>query len=430
MPTDNDPQIRNLIAAARQHAERGNVRQAEQLMRQAETSAPRHPLVLGVAALRALQSGQTDRAVALLEQATAAEATDPELWFSLASARRKLGRHDAALAAIDTLLALDPANLSGLLEKGALEALLGRPRAAAMSYRTALQTIPPGFAAPPWLAAQLEQARAAVEANNRALERHLEAGLAPIRAAHPDTQMARMEQCIDTLLQKRRIFRQQPTFMYFPELPTIEFYDRRQFPWLDAIEAAADDIRAELLDVLADGRTALDPYVDLTQTPEEQWRALNRSRRWSVYSLWREGMAYPEHIARCPRTVAALADTPRWDVPGDGPTALFSILEAGTRIPPHTGPINTRLLVHLPLIVPDGCGFRVGGQTREWVPDKAWVFDDSINHEAWNDSDVARAILIFDVWSPFLSAAEREMICALSGLIGEFYGTAARNRVA
>ena len=71
---------------------------------------------------------------------------------------------------------------------------------------------------------------------------------------------------------------------------------------------------------------------------------------------------------------------------------------------------NSRLTVHLPLIVPEGCGFRVGSTTREWVPGSAWVFDDTIEHEAWNDSDAPRAILIFDVWNPELTPLERDLV--------------------
>ncbi|HLY04513.1 MAG TPA: aspartyl/asparaginyl beta-hydroxylase domain-containing protein [Rhizomicrobium sp.] len=155
----------------------------------------------------------------------------------------------------------------------------------------------------------------------------------------------------------------------------------------------------------------------------EVWRDLNQSRRWGVYSLWREGVSYPEHIARCPRTAAALESSPQWDVPGSGPTALFSILDAKTRIPPHTGPVNTRLVVHLPLIVPPGCRFRVGSEEREWKEGEAFVFDDSINHEARNDSDSPRAVLIFDIWSPFVTPAEREMVRAVTARIADYYGS-------
>jgi aspartyl/asparaginyl beta-hydroxylase (cupin superfamily) len=110
-------------------------------------------------------------------------------------------------------------------------------------------------------------------------------------------------------------------------------------------------------------------------------------------------------------------------VAGRGPTAFFSILDAGTRIPAHTGVTNTRLTVHLPLIVPPGCGFRVGSETREWVPGKAWVFDDTIEHEAWNLSDVPRGVLIFDIWNPFLTAAERDLVRAVTETVRTYYGT-------
>ena len=101
---------------------------------------------------------------------------------------------------------------------------------------------------------------------------------------------------------------------------------------------------------------------------------------------------------------------PQVDIAGRGPTAFFSILDARTKIPPHTGTTNTRVTVHLPLIVPPGCRFRVGGETREWQVGTAWLFDDTIEHEAWNDSDAPRAILIFDVWNPELTQLECDLV--------------------
>ena len=212
--------------------------------------------------------------------------------------------------------------------------------------------------------------------------------------------------------------------MYFPYLPVIEFYERSDFPWLASIEAATDDIREELVSVLSDGDEVLEPYMSHGRggSQESRLRHLHESRRWGVYFLWREGVAYPEHIERCPRTVAALESWPRCEVAGCSPTAVFSILDARTRIPPHTGVNNTRLVVHLPLIVPPGCGFRVGAEQREWEPGKALIFDDTIEHEAWNDSDTLRAVLILDIWNPALSVAERELVhTAITG-VNEFYG--------
>src|SRR3546814_15439467 len=91
---------------------------------------------------------------------------------------------------------------------------------------------------------------------------------------------------------------------------------------------------------------------------------------------------------------------------------MFSLLAPGKHIPPHTGVANTRLVCHLPLIVPDGCWFRVGAETREWKRGAAWVFDDTIEHEAANDSNALRVILIVDCWHPGLSPLEREAVAA------------------
>jgi len=98
---------------------------------------------------------------------------------------------------------------------------------------------------------------------------------------------------------------------------------------------------------------------------------------------------------------------------GFSPSVLFSRLEPGTRIEPHTGMLNTRLICHLPLIVPEGCGLRVGDDRRETVRGRAWAFDDSINHEAWNEGESSRVILLFDVWRPELNEQERHLIRAL-----------------
>ena len=100
-------------------------------------------------------------------------------------------------------------------------------------------------------------------------------------------------------------------------------------------------------------------------------------------------------------------------IPDKAPNVFFSILKAGSHIPAHTGVTNVRSVVHLPLIVPEGCEFRVGGETRSWVQGRAFAFDDTIEHEAWNRSAADRAVLIIDVWNPYLSDHERAMICGL-----------------
>ena len=109
------------------------------------------------------------------------------------------------------------------------------------------------------------------------------------------------------------------------------------------------------------------------------------------------------------------------DQPGFAPTAVFSALQPRTHIPAHTGSTNARLLTHLPLILPGPARFRVGNDERPWRMGEAWVFDDTIEHEAWNDADETRVILIFDVWNPYLSEAEREMVGAMMAARNAFY---------
>jgi ornithine lipid ester-linked acyl 2-hydroxylase len=120
----------------------------------------------------------------------------------------------------------------------------------------------------------------------------------------------------------------------------------------------------------------------------------------------------------CPGTMEVLATLPQPCVPGASPNAMFSLLAPRTRIPPHTGVANTRLVCHLPLVLPPDCRFRVGATTRAWELGKALVFDDTIEHEAWNDSDELRVVMIFDLWPPALGSAEREAVAAIIGAAG------------
>ncbi len=394
----------------------------DRLLSQAMEEAPRHPLVMGEVARRRLFDGDVSGAYAILKDAVAIEPENADLWMNMAAALRRLNRPDDEKAALDKVLALEPRNLWALLQAATVHEIKGETRAAAAVYRTALQNVPRGVDLPPDMQAHLQHAQAQVQANELRLEGFLEDRLKDLRTQYADEGLERFDKCLATLLRKKPIYRQKPTFMYFPHLPAIEFHDRRQFPWLDTIEAATEDIRAELIAVLAGGPASLEPYVSMHGVPQEGWRELNNSRRWGVHSLWRAGEACVENLARCPKTAEALNAWPQCDLTGSGPSAVFSILDAKTRIPPHTGVNNTRLIVHLPLIVPPGCGFRVGAETREWTPGKAFVFDDTIEHEAWNDSDDPRAVLIFDIWNPLVSQHERDLVNALTRGVGDFYG--------
>jgi aspartyl/asparaginyl beta-hydroxylase (cupin superfamily) len=414
-----------MIQASKSAATAGRPGESDQLLAKAARLAPSHPAVLNELGLRMMERGDPGKARDLFERATAADPRHPALWSNLASSLRELRLGDEESQAIERALALEPRHLPALLQKAALIEERGDPRKAARIYREALALVPPDVGVPPMLSASLERARAAVRRDEAALTKTLESRLATIRARHGAGPFARMDKCIDLFMGRRRRYDPTPTFMYVPDLPAPEFYDLAAFPWLDSLETAADVIRDELARVLTSSADTLRPYVAYPEgVPLDQWRELNQSRRWSAYFLWDQGNAEREHLALCPRTAAALANIPLCEIADHGPNAFFSVLEARTHIPAHTGVTNARLTVHLPLIVPPDCGFRVGSETREWVPGRAWVFDDTIEHEAWNRSDAPRAILIFDVWNPFLSAAERDLVRGAIEAVGSYYAGA------
>jgi aspartate beta-hydroxylase len=415
--------ILRIVQAAKAASAAGRSREAGELLARAAQLAPHHPAVLNERGLQLMQRGELAGARELFDRATAADPGHPALWSNLAASLDALGLHEEEMAAIERALAIEPRHPAALLQKATLIEKRGDRREAARIYRAALVTAGPETAPPPSLRAALEHAREAVRLDDAALARTIEERLAPVRAQHGSGVSRRADQCVELLTGQRSRYLPQPTFMYFPGIPALEFFDDHEFPWLGGIEAATDAIRAELTHVLASDQAGLEPYVAYPDgVPLDQWRELNRSRRWSAYFLWNQGAVQPQHLARCPRTADAVKTAPLCDVAQHGPNVFFSILEPRTRIPPHTGVTNARLTVHLPLIVPSGCGFRVGAETREWIPGRAWVFDDTIEHEAWNDSDTPRAILIFDIWNPDLTAAERDLVRAATEAIGGYYG--------
>lgn len=420
-PVD-DAAVFRALQASKAEAAAGRMPESDQLLARVAQQAPNHPAVLNELGVRMLGRGAPEQAQALFARATSADPKRPALWANLASSLKALGRRTEELDAIEKALELEPRHLSALLQKGAYLEEMGDARNAARTYQNALACLPAGAEVAPTIRDAFAHARSVVDADLAALAKALEEPLAQLRQRHGGGSQHRVDRCLDTLVGKRRVFHSQPTWMYFPELPAIEFFERSEFPWLDALEAAAPDIRSELLRVLVADREGLQAYIDFPAgLPLDQFRELNRSRRWSAYFLWNQSEAVAGHIAHCPTTARALEAVPRCRVEGRAPTAFFSILDAKTRIPPHTGITNTRLTVHLPLIVPPDCGFRVGSTSREWVPGQAWVFDDTIEHEAWNMSDTPRAILIFDIWNPLLTVAERDMIQTATEVYGSYY---------
>lgn len=342
----------------------------------------------------------------------------------IALARKARERMDAVALtkAADALLAKAPDEPLVLVLKGDAFRLNGDSRSAVTFYGAALARAQGLNSFSNDLRAELAHASRMQAKAAQRYEQIMRDGMAQRGMDPADPADARIAASLDLMTGRRRLYYQQPKFYLFPGLPQIEFQPRETVAWLNGIEAATPAIRAELDAILAQPELFA-PYVEDRQNrPKNEQAGMLGNADWSAVFLWKDGEEVPEITSRCPETMKALAHAPLCRIPGRSPSILFSKLKAGAHIPPHTGLINTRLICHLPLVVPPDCRFRVGNEVREWKAGEAWAFDDTIEHEAKNASQQDRTILIFDVWKPEITAHEQQRIVELFATIDEAGG--------
>ncbi|WP_310497733.1 aspartyl/asparaginyl beta-hydroxylase domain-containing protein [Sandarakinorhabdus sp.] len=373
-------------------------------------TSPADPAQLNSIGMAALGRGDAAAAITALTAATTADPAAAILWYNLSNAHGLAGDAVAQSEALDSALERDPFMEHALLAKGRLQESIGDVAGAIFHYQRLVAAVNPAAPMGPGFAAGLGHAKKMLEAESARLSDQIGAAMDAALAAAPQEDAARMTNAIEVALGRRRSYVQQPLVFDYPGLPPDQYFARRHFPWLEQLEAATPVIRAELQALLDSGGEGFAPYVAYPRgAPVNQWAALNHKDAWAAQFLIEHGENRPLR-ERCPQTAAVIDALPLFDVPGRGPVAFFSLLKAGAHIPPHTGATNIRSIVHLPLIVPPGCWFRVGNETRAWEEGRALVFDDTIEHEAMNPSGELRAILIIDAWNPHLSMAERDLL--------------------
>lgn len=424
LPADpNEARLAALAAEADRLARHGQANAAARLWDQVLAKAPGHPGALNFHGAAALARGDVAEARRLLSQAVRGQ---PPMAIAHANFARVLqaeGDMPGALAELDRALRLEPGAYAAHLEKARIYGQLGRERDQALAYESALHLAPPQVLQLPELAPVFERAQAAVQRNKRELGAFLDARLDPLRSGLGSRSLARFEESLDVSLGRKPVYLSRPAMFRITGLPSIAFFEREDFAWAPAAEACTAAIRAELEQVLAGDQAGFVPYVQTRpDEPVGQFAPLDRNPDWSAYFLWHHGRRIEDHIARCPATMAMLEGVPQVEVAQRAPAAFFSALKPRTRIPPHNGATNCRLTVHLPLVIPPDCGIRVGNHVRTWTPGELLLFDDTVEHAAWNDSDHLRVVLIFDVWHPMLTATERQLVKeSLEGIMA-FYG--------
>jgi len=340
-----------------------------------------------------------------------------------AVALRLMGDYHASLRVLDDALDIRPYDFMALLAKGAMLEKVNQTKAAVEVYRNALKIAPPRASCPPGVVSQMDYASNLIDRHAKALAEFMKDRIAPLKTDLGEASRDRFEEGLEIYAGLKQPPKQQPLLLNYPRLPVIPFYDRTLFPWLAQLEEATPVIQAELATLLETAFDEFSPYIAYSKgAPVNQWGEPNHSRKWSSLFLWKDGRRQDEVCARAPQTAALLESLPMADQDGFAPTAMFSALQPKTHIPPHTGSSNVRLLTHLPLVLPGPARFRVGNTVREWEMGRAWVFDDTIEHEAWNEAEAMRVILIFDVWNPYLDDGEKRLITEMMKAQREFTG--------
>jgi len=357
----------------------------------------------------ALQRGDFAEARDAFTAVTASGVASPQAWLFLAQACEGLGDSATALTALDQVLAADPVNPFMLLMKGDLYARAGDDRASVSFYRMGLRRAAELDQLPGDLPDRVRRAEAAVAAAEERFEAQL--GLTLAERGIGDVP-PRFAEALAIASGKQPVYLQQPTSFYFPGLPQMPWYPREMFPWVTELEKAVPEMRAEIEGLLADEQ-GVEPYVQEEATRASRGHSLLNDARWSAFHLFKAGERVEENAARCPLIMRLLEVLPIPVIKRRSPMALISILKPGTHIPPHHGMINTRLICHIPLVVPPGCRLRVGAEAREVAEGQAMIFDDSFEHEAWNDGDSVRAVLLFEIWRPEISEDEKVALTAM-----------------
>jgi aspartate beta-hydroxylase len=403
-------EIVTLLSNAALARERGQLSNEAHALEAALALAPGDPRILNTMGTNKLNDGEPADALKYFEAAAAADPKEPALWINVATASRRIGDDFREQNALGNALDIDRLHFVAQLRLAELHQRVGNARQAAQGWGAVVQIAAGIDNAPPMVVDAERRGRIFLQEHNAALGKVIDGALGE-KLASLGPAARRFNACVNHSFGQRRIFNNECAGVHFPFLPADEFFDRSHFPWLAELEARTDTIRAEALAILAHGGEAIRPYVQMdTGTPNNKWSALDGSLDWSACFLWEYGIRNQAVCELCPETAKALSLVSQNHIPGKAPSAFFSLLKPGAHIPPHTGVTNTRTIVHLPLVVPDNCRFRVGGETREWREGEAFVFDDTIEHEAWNDSELPRIILIFDVWNPYLTEEEQDLL--------------------
>jgi aspartate beta-hydroxylase len=414
------------LEEARSLLQQGRVAEAERQFERALETAPNDAQALNIVALAALRAGNLPRARQMLDRALAAHPGDAVSYHHLGRVCDAAADLQGSVRAHAQAVRLRPDFQVARLFFGLALERAGQAQQALLQLSRALNDAQgqgrwvDAKTTPPALLPAIERAVTVVRTGRRQGIANL---LEPLAKKYGRGELARVESCARIYLREEVPHypdaRQKPTFLYFPGLGAQAYLDLSKFTWIDEMEAQTAAIRSELLALLPN-TTGSERVFTTDELEQANLRGLDEPPSWTGYYFYRHGVRRDDNCASCPETTRTLDRLPLVHVREHGPEVLYSVFTPGTQLLPHCGVTNTRAVGHLPLLIPEDCALRVGGEVHHWTPGKVVMFDDTYEHEAWNRSKQTRVVLIFDVWHPGLTEVERAAVTDLVGFLGDF----------
>lgn len=424
MQSPNEKQLKRI----QEHLKNGEKLFAFKKLKRLVSSAPHIPEANYLLSSLFAERGDPESATRYLKQAVEQKPKDPQYRAGLGMLLFRSGNVLEALPAFQKACELSPQTATYHLYEGCAHYVLKDDRQAEICFRRMVKE-EPTILKPEFYAQSSGQMRKLLDTAYRVLgerQRTLVNDILGSLPASDPSDLQRLKDCFECIT-GQQTFKpnhelQQPTLLKFPDLAPRPWFERSEFPWLTSIEEQTDTIRSEYAQVVGQNADLLKPYFEQGDRATDTFSDLIGKSGWQSMHLLKFGRV-EENCQKFPETMAILDSLPLARAGVYFPEVVFSVLGADAVIPPHHGLSNTRLAVHLPLIVPEACSITVGEETRQWVEGECLIFDDSFIHTAQNKSELPRLVLIFEIWNPELSDLEingiQQLMEKREELIGE-----------
>lgn len=361
------------------------------------------------------QGGASQTAITLLQQAVAQDATNQKYSNALASLLFKEQDFLGACTVLENLLQKNKDAPNVWLLLGEIREATQQPGAVAAFYQAITRAQFSGHwlsesTTPPMLLNRVIHAINRLRSGRREL---FLGSYDAVRIAQGPSAVKRLDTAVLSYLKEIEILppnpSQKPRFFYFPGLPPGPYHDPFLQPWAKTLADSFEDIRREAISMSAD-RDNFRGFIDFKPGDNpDKFLSGNTQKSWDAFFFYRHGQRFDGNHVLSPKTSKILESIELCRIDRQAPEICFSLLTAGTTILPHYGVTNTRLVMHLPLVVPNDCALNVINEgEHHWREGELMLFDDTYQHEAWNRSNKDRLILLMDCWNPHLTEAEKE----------------------